>query len=48
MIRKLDKWWFRLLGKVHGWVVVRGVAHCERERRRRRERHLAWQNKQRN
>ena len=48
MIRKLDKWWFRLLGKVHGWTVRRAQAHCRREKMRRLRRHMEWQKSQRN
>lgn len=43
MIRKLDRYWFWVLGVMHGWVVRRAQAHCRREKRRRFERFLAWQ-----
>jgi hypothetical protein len=43
MIRKLDRYWFRVLGAVHGWVLRRAQAHCRREMVHRLERHLAWQ-----
>ena len=43
MIRNLDRLWFRLLGKVNGWVVRCARAHCRRETLRRLRRHLAWQ-----
>ena len=43
MISKLDKLWFRLLSRAHGWTVRRGQAYCRREVRRRFWRQLAWQ-----
>ena len=43
MMRRLNKYWFRVLGAMHGWVVRRGRAHCRREALRRLERHLEWQ-----
>jgi hypothetical protein len=45
MIRKLDKWWFRLLGVAHRWTLRRGQAHCRREKLRRFRRLMARQNK---
>ena len=48
MIRKLDKWWFGVLCKAHGWVVRRAEAHCRREKVRRLRRHIEWQRNQRN
>ena len=43
MMQRVDKYWFRLLGAVHGWVLRRGVAQCRREKLRRLRRFLAWQ-----
>jgi len=43
MIRKLDKFWFRLLGVLFRWALRRGQAHGRREKMRRFRRHLAWQ-----
>ena len=43
MISKLDKLWFRLLGRAHVWMVRRGQAYCRREVRRRFWRQLARQ-----
>jgi hypothetical protein len=40
--------WFRLLGQMHCWVALRGMAHCERERRRRLRRLMEWEKGQRN
>ena len=34
-IRSLDKYWFRLLGVVHGWTIRQAEAHCRREKHRR-------------
>ena len=48
MIRKLDRLWFRLLGRLHNWVVRCAQAHCQREKLRRFRRHQAWQKNQRN
>ncbi len=35
MIRRIDRYWFRLLAAVNGWVVRRARAHCRRETLRR-------------
>ena len=35
MIRKLDKFWFRVLSFIHGWTIRQAVAHCQREKQRR-------------
>jgi hypothetical protein len=44
MIRKLDKFWFRLLGIVHHWTIRQAVAHCRREKERRFRRLMASSN----
>ncbi len=44
MIRKLDKFWFRLLGVAHRWTLRRGRAHCHREKTRRFRRLMAASN----
>lgn len=41
MIRKLDKLWFRLLGRFFRWTLRRGRAHCRREKQRRFRRLMA-------
>ena len=41
MIRKLDKLWFRILGRIHVWTIRRAEAHCRREKYRRFPRLLA-------
>ena len=41
MIRKLDKFWFRMLGRIHGWTLRQAVAHCRREKLRRFQRLMA-------
>ena len=41
MIRKLDRFWFRVLGVAYRWVVRCAQAHCRREKTRRFWRHLA-------
>ncbi len=43
MMRRIDRYWFRLLAAVNGWVVRRARAHCRRETLRRLERNLARQ-----
>jgi len=43
MIRRLDRYWFRLLGAAHGWVLRRAQAHCRRETLWRLEQLVAWQ-----
>ncbi len=43
MFRRLDRYWFRLLAGVDGWVLRRVRAHCRREMLRRFPRNLAWQ-----
>jgi hypothetical protein len=43
MIRRLDRYWFRLLAAAHGWLVRRGRAHHWRQVRRRFRRQLEWQ-----
>ena len=43
MRRRLDRYWLRVLGAVHGWVVRRARAHHRRETLRRFQRHVAWQ-----
>ena len=35
MIRRLDKFWFRVLGFIHCWTIWQAVAHCRREKCRR-------------
>ena len=45
MIRKMDKWWFQLVGVLYRWAVRCGQAHCRREKVRRFRLHLAWQSK---
>jgi len=35
MIRKLDKFWFRVLGFIHCWTIRQAEAHCCREKYRR-------------
>ena len=35
MIRKLDKFWFLILGVVHRWTIRQAGAHCQREKMRR-------------
>jgi hypothetical protein len=35
MFKKLDKFWFRILGSVHRWTIRQADAHCRRERERR-------------
>jgi hypothetical protein len=44
MIRKLDKFWFRVLGFIHCWTIRQAEAHCRREKQRRFLRLMAWQN----
>jgi hypothetical protein len=44
MIHKLDKLWFRTLGKVHRWTLRKGKAHCQREKLRRFRRLMENQN----
>ena len=44
MIRKLDKLWFRVLGVVHRWTIRQADAHCRREKERRFQRLMQWQN----
>ena len=41
MIRKLDKFWFRVLGVVHRWTIRQACAHCQREKQRRFQRLMA-------
>ena len=43
MIRKLDKFWFRLLGVMYRWALRRGRTHCRREKQRRFRRLMARQ-----
>ena len=43
MMWRLDRYWFRLLGAAHGWVLRRAQAHYRRETMRRLRQHLAWQ-----
>ena len=35
MIRKLDRFWFRVLGFIHCWTIRQAEAHCRREKERR-------------
>jgi len=44
MFRKLDKFWFRVLGFIHCWTIRQAEAHCRREKQRRFRRLMAWQN----
>ena len=41
MLRKLDKFWFRVLGVVHRWTIRQACAHCQREKHRRFQRLMA-------
>jgi hypothetical protein len=43
MMRRVDKYWYRVLGAVHGWVVRRARAHSGREKMRRFRRYVAAQ-----
>ena len=41
MIHRIDKFWFRALGKVNHWTIRQAHAHCRRERERRFRRLMA-------
>ena len=44
MIRKLDKWWFHLLGLTYRWIIRQVTAHYRREKQRRLRALMAAQN----
>ena len=44
ILRKLDRLWFRALGKVHRWTIRQGQAHCRRQKQRRFQRLMKSQN----
>ena len=41
MFRKIDKFWFYVLGVVHRWTIRQACAHCQREKQRRFRRLMA-------
>ncbi len=42
-MRRVDWWWFRVLGAVLRWVMRRYQGFCRWELQRRLWRHVAWQ-----